>query len=736
MANGEVIRQLFNEVGIRVDAASAAKAEAAMKGWEDRANALGQVVAVAAGQLADFINKAHDFTKSVNRVNRTMEKSGAIMQDFAFSSAHASKAMETATYKAANLSEEVSTIAKESWLAAKKTSALGTGLQDLAKGVLDTKRAESAATQVKQASTTAQRSSTVATTESIGTLGRLGLALQGVRAVYDTVTGAAHLLVGGLVDTSREMQSSAKVSGVSVRFFQELAYAARSVRFEANDLRDVFVDLSDKAVNGGDAQQKAFTKLGVKVKDVSGKLRPMEDVVLELADGFSKMKDGTEKTALASTLLGEQGSRLLPVLSQGRAGLKAWAKEAGELGAVLDDSTLKATAEFDKEMGRLSAAGSGLRNVLGAALLPALTKLAEALLRVLKRIMPVVKSTAERWARVFATGVDVLTTGVDKLRLALTLAAGVLLGKFLLALSTTTSGMVAWGSAALIAGARAAIAAALPIIPWVLLGAVIALAVDELYGFATGSESALGDFIDWLDKVDPDDNNVVKMLKNAGSLVFDFTDPAKWRRWQASMERLRFDAILEVIKYILLGFERLKMIPGILSSLKNPFAGNSAQQSAQQQVAGQRATGYTEEQRRELNRQAEFALARKKYNPTKMGFFAGSMQSPEDAIIERARMYGSRDWVKRYNIGGEGLPTGPTAPAAYFGRGASAQTAVPAMSRAGGAPSVFAPSNTFQVTVQAGPNMSAAEVGTAAADRAFDRANVELRATHAIYAEE
>lgn len=731
---GEVIRSLVNEIGLVVDPKSAATAEAAMKRWEERAEAIGRVVAVASGQLADFINQAHAFTKSVNRINRSMEKTGATMQDFAYSSTHASKAMETATHKAANLTEEVSSIGKETWLAAKKTSALGTGLQDLAKGVMDSKKAELAATRARHEGTTAQRSSSTAATEGIGVMGRLGLALMGVREIYGLVTGAAHLLVGGLVDTSREMQSSAKVSGVSTRFFQEMAYAAASVRFQVDDLRDVFVDLSDKVLNGGEDQKKAFKDLGVELRK-DGKLRGMEDVFLDLADGFAKMEDGTKKTAYASALLGEQGSRLLPVLSQGSAGLRAWAKEAAEVGAVLDEDTLKASAQFDREMGRLSATGTGLRNILGAALLPALTKLAEGMLRVGKRLAPILKSGAEKWGKRFSLAVDVLTTGVDKLRLGLTLAAGVLLGKFLLGLSTATTGMVSFGSAALIAGARAAIAAALPILPWVLLGAAIALVVDELWGFATGSESALGDFIDWLDKVDPEDNPLVKMLKRAGSLVFDVTDPQKWKRWYSSMKELEFSALAELLKLLSGIIESIKKLPGAIAALKNPFAGSAAQQSAAQGAANYSAAGYTEEQRRDLNRQADLALAKKKYNPTR-GFFSGSMQSPEDAVIERARMHGSREWVGRYGLGADTLPSGPNAAAGYFGRGASAQTAVPAIMSKGRPASTYAPSTTVNMTVNAAPGQSAEAVGTAAADRFMDRDAAERRAAHAFFAEE
>lgn len=731
MAGGEVIQQLFNEVGIRVDAASAAKAEAAMKAWEERAQALGNVVASAAGQLADFINQAHGAAKAVNRVNRSLEKSNATLLDYATSSTHAASAMQTASHRAANLSEEVSGIGRESWLAAKKTSALGTGLGDLAHGVREAQRAEGAAAKARQASTATHRAEAQAADESIGVLGRLGLALQGLRGLYEVAAGAAHLLVGGLVETSREMESSAKVSGVSARFFQEMAYAAASVRFQADDLRDVFVDLSDKVVSGGEDQKTALRELGVKVRDtVTGRLRPMEEVFLDLADGFAKMEDGTKKTAFASALLGEQGSRLLPVLSKGRAGLRGFATEAAEVGAVLDEDTLRASAEFNAHMGRLTAATLGARNVLGRALLPALTRVAEELVRVLKRLMPVLKSGAEKWGRRFSAAVEFMATGVDKLRLAVTLAAGVLLGKYLMAISAVTGAQLTWGSAALIAGARAAAGAALAVAPWLLLGSIVALAVDELYGFATGSESALGDFIKWVDRIDPEENNLVRLFKRASSLVFDFTDPKKWTQLSSSLENLRLTTFLEWLKMLFRAVEFLKAPfrdakigfgDGPLVERRSSFVSDAERQARRLSVA----TGPTVGTRATETGRDVADWGRMVARESKVTGVSAHMSGPN---------YRPRDWVARYGLDAQ-LPTGPTAPAAYFGRGASASTALPTMSRAA-APSVFAPTTTIQMTVQPPPGMAPEAVGAGAMSTAYDRAAEDRRQALRLFQEE
>lgn len=380
-----------------------------------------------------------------------------------------------------------------------------------------------------------------------------------------------------------------------------------------------------------------------------------------------------------------------------------------------------------------------LRNTIGGALLPALGKLARSLDALLRRIVPVVKVKAQEWADGLAKAAEWATTGVDKLRLAVTLLAGAMLGKLLLAISTVTAAELTWGSAALIAGARAAAGAALAVAPWLLVGIVIAIATDELYGFATGSDSALGSFIKWLDKIEPEDNNLVKMLKRAGSLIFDLGDTKKWERANAAMG----DFWIEAGKWIYDTFLNLPKI--IADALMASFNAAKSFLSGRDYGPAQ-VPGTYEGQRRNAAR----AQAQDKYGEKRwwQGLFAGSYQTEAQRTVENTRLYGRRDWVQQRGIGLPAtagteatapalmsVPQGPDAMAAYFGRGASAATALPAMSRAT-APSVFAPNTTIQMTVQAAPGMSAEDVGAGAVDAAYDKAAAEKRQALAMYQED
>src|SRR5204862_7584712 len=62
-------------------------------------------------------------------------------------------------------------------------------------------------------------------------------------------------------------------------------------------------------------------KLGLGLKDASGKALPLNDSLLKIAERFQSMANGPEKTALAMQLFGKSGAQLIPFLNKGADGI-------------------------------------------------------------------------------------------------------------------------------------------------------------------------------------------------------------------------------------------------------------------------------------------------------------------------------------------------------------------------------------------------------------------------------
>ena len=81
-------------------------------------------------------------------------------------------------------------------------------------------------------------------------------------------------------------------------------------------------------------QSAAFKALGISVQDANKNLKSSDQVLLEVANAFSKFEDGTTKTALAIAIFGRAGADLIPLLNQGADGIRKMQEQAQRLGLV------------------------------------------------------------------------------------------------------------------------------------------------------------------------------------------------------------------------------------------------------------------------------------------------------------------------------------------------------------------------------------------------------------------
>ena len=169
-------------------------------------------------------------------------------------------------------------------------------------------------------------------------------------------------------------------TGVSVEALSALDYAAKLSNVSTEGLTKALQKLSvamfDTQVNGEEGSA-ALKALGVSATDVHGQIRPTEQVLLDLADKFSAMPDGADKAALAVKLFGKEGLAIIPLLNQGREGLRALMEEAQRLGLVLSEDAARASEAFNDNLTRLNAVFEGVRRQLGAAVIPILADLTE-----------------------------------------------------------------------------------------------------------------------------------------------------------------------------------------------------------------------------------------------------------------------------------------------------------------------------------------------------------------------
>lgn len=213
---------------------------------------------------------------------------------------------------------------------------------------------------------------------SIGSMGS-GLAILGAGA--SAVVAGSAAMAGAVrvaANYGDEIANLSERTGLAAGELSRLAYAAKLSDTSTEALSKGVGYLSNlivAAANGAKESSGKFEKFGIAVRNTDGTVRSAGDVLGDLAAVFAVMPDGPEKTALAMEFFGKKlGQELIPLLNQGRAGLKALGDEAERLGLVLSDAQAKAAAEFNDNLDRMAARAKGLSVSIGSFLIPAINE--------------------------------------------------------------------------------------------------------------------------------------------------------------------------------------------------------------------------------------------------------------------------------------------------------------------------------------------------------------------------
>jgi len=196
-----------------------------------------------------------------------------------------------------------------------------------------------------------------------------------------SVTALAAFVKSG-INAADEINKLSQKLGVSVESLSAFRYAAKLADVSAEEmavgLRQLAKNAQDAQAGTGDAAA-AFAALKIEVAGAGGQLRGTEDLLLAVAERFSRIEDGAGKTALAMKIFGRSGAELIPLLNQGRAGFEELRKEAERLGIIISKETARAAEQFNDDLTRLASASDKLKFALTERALPALTRTASAM---------------------------------------------------------------------------------------------------------------------------------------------------------------------------------------------------------------------------------------------------------------------------------------------------------------------------------------------------------------------
>lgn len=196
------------------------------------------------------------------------------------------------------------------------------------------------------------------------------LVAQGLSSAISSVVGFTKELMG----MGDAIDKNSQRANMNSNSYQEWAHVLELGGGSAESLTSATRTMSSVLTEAASGSEKANEKLnaiGLTYQDLAGMSadQQFEAVVYALAD----MEAGAERTAAAQQLLGRAGMDMIPTLNQGSAAIAAQRQEAQDLGLVLSEETVKASAQLNDAITNLSAAFKGAAGNIVGSMLPALT---------------------------------------------------------------------------------------------------------------------------------------------------------------------------------------------------------------------------------------------------------------------------------------------------------------------------------------------------------------------------
>lgn len=243
-------------------------------------------------------------------------------------------------------------------------------------------------------------------------------ALDGQKVSTLALVGATVALVTGFAkasfaaaDFADDMLTLSSQTGISTDTLQELKYAAEFVDVSLETMTGSMAKMirsMSSAQNGSKDASEAFRKLHVSITN-NGRLKDSEQMFYELIDALGRVKNETERDALAMQVFGKSAQDLNPLIEAGSARLKELGEEAQKLGIIMSPENLDQLGDLKDHMDKLNEQTSALKLNLGLALAPALIGIFD----ILNKMNPQVLATVAIIGSVAVVAITVIKSIAD-----------------------------------------------------------------------------------------------------------------------------------------------------------------------------------------------------------------------------------------------------------------------------------------------------------------------------------
>lgn len=206
--------------------------------------------------------------------------------------------------------------------------------------------------------------------------------------------GAAFMTVNSMAKQGDEAAKLARQLSMGSESLQEFQFAAKmsGVSNFNSTIEKMNLNIA-RAVNGEGQAVKGIKELGISARQLQ-KMGP-EKSLMVMADRLNKIQDPAKKARIAFSLWGTESTKMLEMLGGGSKGLQKLREEARKSGSIITDEMTRQASEFNDKKDMMMESLKGIRNIIGAELLPVFIELFAEGGKSLQDIQPAIREFAK-----------------------------------------------------------------------------------------------------------------------------------------------------------------------------------------------------------------------------------------------------------------------------------------------------------------------------------------------------
>lgn len=199
----------------------------------------------------------------------------------------------------------------------------------------------------------------------------------GVAASVAGAGAAVFAFADNVASVGDTIDKQSQKLGLSAKGYQEWEAVLGHCGASIDSFKGGMKTLTKAITTGSKDQVAAFQAVGLSMDQVASMSR--EEVLNAVITGLQGMDESADRTSIATTLLGKAAGELGPLLNTSAEDTAAMKQAVNELGGVMSNEGVAASAAFKDALQDLTTIGTGFKNAMGTMVLPYVTEAMTAL---------------------------------------------------------------------------------------------------------------------------------------------------------------------------------------------------------------------------------------------------------------------------------------------------------------------------------------------------------------------